>query len=71
MTEPLTIALMGCIVNGIGEAKDAEIALFGGEKNGTICVDGEPIARAVPEERLVAEFVSTVREYLEQRGEAR
>jgi len=71
VTEPLTIALMGCIVNGIGEAKDAEIALFGGEKNGTICVDGEPVARAVPEERLVAEFVSTVREYLERKGGSR
>jgi len=58
---------MGCIVNGIGEAKDADISLFGGEGNGTISIAGEPVKRAVPEEELVDEFVSTVREYIEER----
>ena len=67
VTEPLVIALMGCIVNGIGEAKDADISLFGGEGNGTISIAGEPVKRAIPEERLVDEFVNTVREYLEER----
>ncbi|MCD5416438.1 flavodoxin-dependent (E)-4-hydroxy-3-methylbut-2-enyl-diphosphate synthase [Candidatus Bipolaricaulota bacterium] len=71
LTEPLTIALMGCIVNGPGEAKDADIALFIGTRNGTICVDGEPVMRAVPEDRLVAEFVKTVRAYKKQKGGSR
>ncbi len=65
--EPLVVALMGCIVNGIGEAKDAQISLFGGEGNGTISIAGKPVKRAVPENRLADEFVSTVREYLRER----
>jgi len=67
VTEPLVVALMGCIVNGIGEAKDADISLFGGERTGTISIAGEPVKRAVPEEKLVNEFVCTVREYIKER----
>ena len=70
VTEPLVIALMGCIVNGIGEAKDAEISLFGGEKSGTISIAGQVIKRAVPEGLLVDEFVATVRAYLQERRTA-
>ncbi|HDL85320.1 MAG TPA: flavodoxin-dependent (E)-4-hydroxy-3-methylbut-2-enyl-diphosphate synthase [Candidatus Acetothermia bacterium] len=67
VTEPLVVALMGCIVNGIGEAKDAQISLFGGEKNGNISIAGEVVKRAIPEDRLADEFVSTVRAYLKER----
>lgn len=69
LTEPLTIALMGCIVNGPGEAKDADVALFCGESSGTICIDGRPVMRAVPEDRLATEFVKTVRRYLKRKRE--
>ena len=68
VTEPLVVALMGCIVNGIGEAKDAQISLFGGEKNGNISITGQIVKRAVPEDRLADEFVATVREYLKERS---
>ena len=69
VTEPIVVALMGCIVNGIGEAKDADISLFGGEGNGNISIAGEIVKRAVPEDKLVDEFVATVRDYLKERGE--
>ncbi len=68
VTEPLQVAIMGCIVNGIGEARDAQVALYGGEGNGTICIHGEPVKRRVPEGRLVGEFVDTVRRYLREGG---
>ena len=69
VTEPIVVALMGCIVNGIGEAKDAQISLFGGEGNGNISIGGEIVKRAVPEDRLADEFVATVRGYLRDGGQ--
>ena len=69
VTEPIVVALMGCIVNGIGEAKDAQISLFGGEGNGNITIAGEIVKRAVPEDRLADEFVATVRGYLRDGGQ--
>jgi len=67
ITEPIVVALMGCIVNGIGEARDADIGLFGGEGNGTISVSGEFVKRAIPEGKLADEFEKAVRAYLKRR----
>jgi len=66
--EPLTVALMGCVVNGLGEARDADIGLVGGRGNGTIYVAGEATYHAVPEERLAKEVVRVVRGYLKEKG---
>jgi len=41
ITTPLDVAVIGCIVNGPGEAKEAEIGLTGGTPNNLIYVDGE------------------------------
>ncbi len=49
---PLRIAVMGCIVNGPGEARDADIGIAGGAGEGRIFVKGECVAR-VTEERLL------------------
>ncbi len=68
VTEPIVVALMGCIVNGIGEARDADVGLFGGQRNGTISVSGRFVKRAIPEEQLIDEFVNTVRNYLKANG---
>ena len=64
ITEPLVIALMGCVVNGLGEVQEAAVGLVGGEGKGTIYVDGKCIKRAVPEEELVREMVKTAHSYL-------
>jgi (E)-4-hydroxy-3-methylbut-2-enyl-diphosphate synthase len=64
VTEPLRVAIMGCVVNGPGEARDAQVALYGGEHSGTICIHGKAVKQRVPEARLVDEFVETVRAYL-------
>lgn len=68
VTDPLRVAIMGCIVNGPGEARDAEVALYGGDRSGTICIHGEPVKRRVPEDLLVDEFVDVIRGYLRERG---
>ena len=49
---PITIATMGCVVNGPGEAKHADFGIAGGIKEGYIFKKGEIIAR-VPEENLL------------------
>ncbi|MDD3487189.1 MAG: flavodoxin-dependent (E)-4-hydroxy-3-methylbut-2-enyl-diphosphate synthase [Candidatus Moranbacteria bacterium] len=49
------VAVMGCAVNGPGEAREADLAVIGGEKVGLICKKGE-IVRKVDEEDLLEEF---------------
>jgi (E)-4-hydroxy-3-methylbut-2-enyl-diphosphate synthase len=51
----LHIAVMGCVVNGPGEAREADIAVVGGKGVGLICRKGE-ILRKVKEEDLLDEF---------------
>lgn len=51
----LHIAVMGCIVNGPGEAREADIAVIGGKGVGLICRKGEVIKK-VPESELLNEF---------------
>lgn len=55
----LTIAVMGCAVNGPGEAKHADYGIAGGIKEGYIFKKGEIIKR-LPEEKLVDEFVNLI-----------
>jgi len=64
VVEPLTVALMGCVVNGLGEVSEAEIGLVGSNGQGTIYVEGKPVLVSVPEESLAEEFVRTARGYL-------
>ena len=59
---PLTIAIMGCPVNGLGEAERADFAILGGKGFGTIYAHGKVVLPKVPEERLVEEFVRVVLE---------
>ena len=52
VTVPITIAVMGCVVNGPGEARDADIGVAGGRREGRIFIKGKPVAK-VPEEKLL------------------
>ncbi len=49
------IAVMGCVVNGPGEAREADIAVIGGKQSGLICRKGE-IIKKVKERDLLSEF---------------
>ena len=55
ITKPIKIAVMGCIVNGPGEARDADIGIAGGKHEGLIFVKGEPVKK-VPEKNLLEEL---------------
>jgi len=57
--KPLKIAVMGCAVNGPGEAREADFALFGGKKLGAIYAHGK-FVKSVAEKDLVKEFIKTV-----------
>ena len=50
--KPLKVAVMGCVVNGPGEAREADIGMAGGDGQGIIFKKGEVIAQ-VREEELV------------------
>jgi (E)-4-hydroxy-3-methylbut-2-enyl-diphosphate synthase len=56
---PLTVAVMGCTVNGPGEAKEADIGLACGRGGGVIFRKGK-VLRKVPEARLAEEFIAEV-----------
>jgi (E)-4-hydroxy-3-methylbut-2-enyl-diphosphate synthase len=57
---PLQVAVMGCVVNGPGEARDADLGIAAGNKRGHLFVKGENVA-VVPE----AEMVDTLVEWAE------
>ncbi|MBX3379168.1 MAG: flavodoxin-dependent (E)-4-hydroxy-3-methylbut-2-enyl-diphosphate synthase [Phycisphaeraceae bacterium] len=52
VTVPMKVAVMGCIVNGPGEAEGADVAVFAGDRRGIIYVQGERVAN-VPEEEIL------------------
>lgn len=58
---PIKVAVMGCVVNGPGEAKDADIGIAGGKHEGLIFIKGEPVCK-VPENELI----NTFKKYLDQ-----
>ena len=60
--KPLKIAVMGCVVNGPGEARDADIGIAGGNGEGLIFVKGEPYKKC-PEDELLEEFEILLRTF--------
>ena len=50
----LTVAVMGCVVNGPGEAREADIGIAGGDGCGVIFIKGEPVEKLPYEELLPA-----------------
>lgn len=56
------VAVMGCVVNGPGEARDADIAAIGGEGKFILYVHGKPL-RTIPEGEAVKEIVELVKSY--------
>ena len=58
--KPVKIAIMGCVVNGPGEAADADIGLAGGKGRGLIFRRGK-IVKEVPESQMVKELLNEVK----------
>ncbi len=59
ITTPLNVSVMGCVVNAIGEAAHADIAIAYGKGSGLVMVKGDVVAK-LSEEELVDRFVSEV-----------
>lgn len=60
---PLTIAVMGCVVNGPGEAREADFGLAGGKGEGIIFAKGK-IIRKVPENQLVEALWTEIEKFI-------
>ncbi|MBN1292068.1 MAG: flavodoxin-dependent (E)-4-hydroxy-3-methylbut-2-enyl-diphosphate synthase [Candidatus Latescibacteria bacterium] len=64
--EPIVIAVMGCVVNGPGEAREADYGIAGGKGTGLLFRKGEKI-RTVPESELVDELFALIENDLQTR----
>jgi (E)-4-hydroxy-3-methylbut-2-enyl-diphosphate synthase len=53
---PLRVAVMGCVVNGPGEAREADLGVASGNGKGQIFIKGEPI-KTVPESKIVETLI--------------
>ncbi len=63
---PLQVAVMGCVVNGPGEARDADIGIAAGNKRGHLFVKGINVA-VVPEDEMVGQLVEWA-EFINEHG---
>ncbi len=59
---PIKVAVMGCIVNGPGEAEGADVAVFAGDRRGIIYVQGERVAN-VPEAEILDRLLAECRKF--------
>jgi len=60
ITRPVQIAIMGCVVNGPGEAREADLGIAGGQGQGILFKHGK-VVRKVPEAQLVEVLLEEVR----------
>jgi len=63
---PLQVAVMGCVVNGPGEAREADLGIAAGNKRGHLFVKGRNIA-VVPEDEMVESLVEWA-EFINEHG---
>ncbi|MPV39113.1 flavodoxin-dependent (E)-4-hydroxy-3-methylbut-2-enyl-diphosphate synthase [Georgenia subflava] len=68
MTVPLRVAVMGCVVNGPGEAREADLGVASGNGKGQIFVKGEVI-RTVPEDQIVETLIAEATRIAAEMGE--
>ena len=67
---PFQVAVMGCVVNGPGEARHADLGIAAGRKRGHLFIRGQ-IVRVVPEDEMVEALVAEAEKLLEEGVEAR
>ena len=67
---PLQVAVMGCVVNGPGEARHADLGIAAGKKRGHLFIQGQ-IVRVVPEDEMVSALVEEAKKIAAEGVEAR
>ncbi len=65
---PIRVAVMGCVVNGPGEAREADLGVAAGKGYGQLIVNGEVQARRIPEAAIVDVLVSEARRMADERA---
>jgi (E)-4-hydroxy-3-methylbut-2-enyl-diphosphate synthase len=60
VNKDITVAIMGCVVNGPGEAKEADIGIAGGKGCGVLFKNGEILKNNIPEEKLLDVLVEEI-----------
>lgn len=65
---PLNISVMGCVVNALGEAKGADVAIAFGKDSGLVIRKGEIVAR-LPQNQLVERFLDEIDDELRLKNE--
>ncbi len=68
IVEPIKVAVMGCAVNGPGEAREADVGVACGDGSGLLFKRGEVI-RKVPEDKIVEELLKEVQLYLQENNQ--
>ena len=67
---PIQVAVMGCVVNGPGEAREADLGIAAGRKRGHLFIKGK-IVRVVPEDEMVSALVEEAERLVAEGVEAR
>jgi (E)-4-hydroxy-3-methylbut-2-enyl-diphosphate synthase len=67
---PIQVAVMGCVVNGPGEAREADLGIAAGRKRGHLFIKGQ-IVRVVPEDQMVEALVEEAERLVAEGIEAR
>ena len=60
INKDITVAIMGCVVNGPGESKGADIGIAGGKGCGVLFKKGEIVYKNIPEEKLLDTLISEI-----------
>jgi (E)-4-hydroxy-3-methylbut-2-enyl-diphosphate synthase len=68
--EDVKVAIMGCVVNGPGEAKDADVGIAGGKGCAILFKHGK-LVRKVPEDELMETLILEIEQILEERKQVR
>ena len=67
LTVPLRVAVMGCVVNGPGEAREADLGVASGNGKGQIFIRGE-VVETVPEDQIVETLIRRANALAEELG---
>ncbi len=62
MAIPIKVAIMGCVVNGPGEAREADVGIAGGKGEAVLIKKGEIVGK-IPEDRIVSTLIEEVKKF--------
>ncbi|MGH2686030.1 MAG: flavodoxin-dependent (E)-4-hydroxy-3-methylbut-2-enyl-diphosphate synthase [Actinomycetota bacterium] len=66
MAPSMRVAVMGCVVHGPGEAREADLGIAAGKGYGQLIVRGKVLEQRVPEEKFVEALVAEARKLAAQ-----